>query len=84
MSASTSLGECLEKAIEEWVTAEGGGFPQAFVCIVDYINAEGKGMTSVAKQTAQPVHRTLGLTTFLDEWYRDDCRRGWAGCDDDD
>jgi hypothetical protein len=68
---------------------ENGGFPSAFVVAVDYIDSEGTQMLSVARMDDQPLSASMGLSTCLDMYFRDDAQAIWremerAATEDDD
>lgn len=73
-----SLRETLLNAALEWC-GEHGGFPIAFICAFDMIDSEGDGVLVVTEMENQPTHRSMGLTTYLDAWYRDDAQITFAG-----
>lgn len=73
-----TLGETINDAISGWCLSNGGGFPIAFVCALDFIDAEGKPNIIVTTMDDQPTHRSMGLSTYLDAWYRDDAESLWA------
>ena len=47
------------------------------ICAVDWIDGDGVNTLSVAEPEGQPTHRSLGLVTYLDVWFRDDAKRQW-------
>jgi len=88
MSEIASLSETLEKSIMDWSAANGGAFPMGFVCIVDFAAESGENQLFIAKQPGQATHRSMGLASYLDLWFKDDAQRVWAAqdceCDEDE
>ena len=78
MSEIASLSETLEKTIMDYCAAHGGGFPMGFLCIVDFADVDGENSLMIAKQSGQATHRSIGLATYLDLWFRDDAQRAMA------
>lgn len=74
---SPTLNELIQKTVFDYCIANGGGFPAAMVCAVDWIDDEGVATLTVAEFDNQPTHRSLGLTAYLDQWFRDDAQRQW-------
>lgn len=73
-----SLRDTLLNAAIEWC-GNHGGFPIAFICAFDMIDSEGDAVLVVTEMENQPTHRSMGLTTYLDAWYRDDAQMAFAG-----
>lgn len=71
-----TLAEAVQNAVSEWC-AKNGRFPVAFICATDCIDDEGNVLMHVAEMDDQPAWRSLGLGTYLAEWYRDDVKRLW-------
>lgn len=89
MSSDSSLGGAIADAINVWLGENGGGFTNAFVLALDYVNSDGKPVLLVSDAGEQPTHRSLGLSEYLALWYRDDAQAAWAqtiwsGGDEDD
>ena len=78
MSEITSLSATMEKAILDYFAANGGGFPMGFVCIVDFASEDGESKLLIAKQSGQPTHRSMGLASYLDLWFKDDAQLNWS------
>lgn len=72
-----SLGGAIKNAILEWCNSN-GGFPIAFVCALDLFDSDGEGCLVVSEMDDQPTHRSMGLSTYLDAWYRDDATNTFA------
>ena len=72
-----SLRAAITEAISKWCL-ENAGFPVAFIAAVDFVDSEGKGVLAVSEMDDQPTHRSLGLSTYLDSWYRDDALHSWS------
>ena len=77
MTSDNSLRGTILAAIEEWSSANGGGFPTAFVIALDYVDASGENALAISQMNDQTAQRSLGLVTYLDEWYRADARNLW-------
>lgn len=73
MSENPGLGDAVRDAVMEWCRTN-GGFPIAFIAAVDFVNSEGQGALVVTEMDDQPTHRSMGLSTYLDAWYRDDAQ----------
>ena len=70
-----SLQGLIQTAVSNWCAANGGGFPIAMVCAVDFIDHDGTGALAVAEFDNQPTHRSMGLVRYLDSWYADDAQQ---------
>lgn len=68
-----TLRDAVEKAIWEWL-AENSGMPGAFVCAVDWTDGDGVPTLTISHSKDQPSLRSMGLVSYLDEWFRMDCR----------
>ena len=77
-NARVTLGDAINDAVSAWCVGNGGGFPIAFVCALDFIDTDGKPNIIVSTMDEQPTHRSMGLSTYLDAWYRDDAVNLWA------
>lgn len=86
MSSESSLRDVVIEAITNWASDNGGGFPTAFVFAVDYINQDGEPELVISQMDNQSTQRSMGLSTYLDQWYRDDAinhwRELWGGSSD--
>lgn len=88
MSEQT-LSDFLAEKVEEWLAGNGGGFLNAFVTMVDFVDEDGAAAQAVAKHPGQATYRSLGMANYLAEWFVDDAHRSWAGfapdcdCEDD-
>lgn len=78
MSSDSSLAVKVEAAIQEWCSENGGGFPLGFVIALDYVNTNGDNALLISAPDGQPTHRSLGLATYLDLWFRDDAQNSWG------
>jgi len=78
MSEVASLSETIEKTILDWSATNGGGFPMGFICIVDLADESGQNNLFIAKQPGQATHRSIGLASYVDLWFKDDAQRIWA------
>lgn len=69
-----TLGEAIQECIENWCASNGGGMTLGFLAIVDRIDESGETVLTLSRAPQQPVHRSLGLAAYLQEWYRDDAQ----------
>lgn len=70
-----SLRDAIAETISQWCL-ENGEFPVAWISVVDL---SGKEHPDVSQMNDQPTHRSLGLSAYVDEWFRDDARNTWKG-----
>lgn len=66
------LGAHIENAVDAFATQGGGGFLTGFLCIVERVDADGQQCLTITAPNGQMTWRSLGLATYLREWYLDD------------
>ena len=66
MTSDASLREFISVAVNDWTSANGGGFPTAYVVAVDYVDEEGASCLAVCDMENQTIQRSMGLSTYLD------------------
>lgn len=71
MTDPRSLSDALEDFVQEWAT-KNGGMLIGFVAFVEYVNANGEIRSSIGPPDDQATYRSIGYSSYLDEWYRDD------------
>lgn len=74
---TSTLSTLIEGAIQEYVHSRGGGFVSGWVFMLDFIDSDGGAAAAIAHPVEQPEFRSLGLSGYLDEWFRDDARNTW-------
>ena len=83
-----SLGEFIDHAVREFAATNGGSMATSFVCIVERYDVDGNCILTMVAPDEQPTHRSLGLVSYANEWYRDDAHSEmtmtWAGTTNDD
>lgn len=78
MDENAFLGDVVQSALNDWLAANGGGFPTSFVIAVDYVNNDGESSLIITDMPGQKTRHSLGLIGELDEYYRFESRVGWA------
>ena len=80
------LSDKMVPALEEYIAECGGGMVTGFLCVVDYIDAEGDPSLIVATMDGQRTILSLGMVEYAREWFADDARYQIANCvrDEDD
>ena len=66
-----TLQDAIRTAVDDWCIRN-GGMAVALIAAVDLIGPDGAPLLSVTQMSDQPTHRSMGLTAYLTEWYRDD------------
>jgi hypothetical protein len=80
MSEVASLSETLEKAILDWCSANDGGFPMGFVCIVNLSDGGGENELRICTPEHQSMTTNLGLVGFAKLGYEAEAQASWMGC----
>lgn len=73
-----SIADAVENALREFLATNAGGFPLGFLAIAEYVDSEGKTIPVVIEMNDQTTIRSMGFAGYLNEWYKDDARVGWA------
>ena len=76
-----SLGEFIDRAVRDYAAQFDGGIATGFVCLVERIDSSGDQCLTIVSPPGQMTWKTLGLTTYLNEWYKDDAHlemQGWT------
>ncbi len=66
-----TLQDAIRGAVDQWCIRN-GGMALALIAAVDLIDPDGVPLLSVTQMPDQLTHRSMGLTAYLTEWYRDD------------
>lgn len=71
MTDPRPLSEALAAFVEEWAV-KNGGMLIGFVAFAEYVNEAGEIRSSIGSPDDQATYRSIGYSSYLDEWFRDD------------